>query len=47
MPVPSWAPTLCFYVSFGLVILSGFNYIYRASRSIDVARLQLPPDDHR
>jgi len=28
----------CFYTSFGLVILSGFNYIYRSSRFIEEAR---------
>lgn len=33
--VPSWLPDVCFYTSFVLVILSGFNYIYRASRFID------------
>ena len=30
--------TVCFYVSFALVILSGFNYLYRASRFIEAAR---------
>ncbi len=34
MELPKLAPTACFYVSFGLVILSGFNYIYRSSRFI-------------
>jgi len=36
--LPLWAPPLCFYTSFILVILSGFNYIYRSSRFIEVAR---------
>jgi len=30
--------TVCFYVSFALVILSGFNYLYRACRFIEAAR---------
>jgi len=30
--------TVCFYVSLALVILSGFNYLYRASRFIEAAR---------
>ncbi len=36
--VPLWLPPLCFYTSFALVILSGFNYIYRSSRFIEAAR---------
>jgi cardiolipin synthase len=36
--VPGWIPTICFYTSFGLVILSGFHYIYRSSRFIEAAR---------
>jgi cardiolipin synthase len=36
--LPSWLPTTCFYTSFGLVIASGFNYIYRSSRFIEAAR---------
>jgi len=36
--VPTVAVTVCFYVSFGLVIVSGFNYIYRVSRFVDEAR---------
>ena len=36
--VPLWLPPLCFYTSFILVILSGFNYIYRSSRFIEAAR---------
>jgi cardiolipin synthase len=39
-PLPQLLLTLCFYTSFGLVILSGFNYIYRASRFIEAARLE-------
>lgn len=38
MPVPWWMPEVCFYGSFGLVIVSGFNYIYRVSRFVDEAR---------
>jgi len=30
--------TVCFYVSLALVILSGFNYLYRASKFIEAAR---------
>jgi cardiolipin synthase len=33
--LPSWVPTVCFYASFVLVILSGFGYIYRTSRMIE------------
>ena len=36
--VPLWMPDFCFYVSFILVILSGFNYIYRSSRFIEEIR---------
>jgi cardiolipin synthase len=32
--------TVCFYASFALVILSGFNYIYRASNFIEAARIE-------
>jgi cardiolipin synthase len=37
-PIPWWIPEVCFYGSFGLVIASGFNYIYRVSRFVDEAR---------
>ena len=37
--LPRWFPMICFYTSFVLVIVSGFNYIYRASRLIEAARL--------
>jgi cardiolipin synthase len=37
-PLPSLLLTVCFYVSFGLVILSGFNYLYRASKAIESAK---------
>jgi len=37
--VPWWLPQVCFYGSFGLVIVSAFNYIYRVSRFVDDARL--------
>jgi cardiolipin synthase len=36
--LPGWIPSVCFYLSFGLVILSGFHYIYRSSRFIEAAR---------
>ena len=36
--VPGHVTTACFYASFALVILSGFNYLYRASRFIEAAR---------
>lgn len=36
--LPGWVPGACFYTSFGLVIVSGFNYIYRASRLIESMR---------
>jgi cardiolipin synthase len=36
--VPWWIPESCFYVSFGLVIVSAFNYIYRVSRFVEEAR---------
>ncbi len=32
--VPGWLLSAFFYVSFGFVILSGFNYIYRASKML-------------
>jgi cardiolipin synthase len=38
VPVSPWLLNICFYVSFGLVMLSGFNYIYRSSRFIEEAR---------
>ena len=37
--IPWWIPEVCFYGSFGLVIVSGFNYIYRVSQVVDEARL--------
>jgi cardiolipin synthase (CMP-forming) len=37
--LPPWLPTACFYLSFVLVIVSGFNYIYRASRLIESKRV--------
>jgi cardiolipin synthase len=39
-PLPALIPQACFYISFGLVILSGFNYIYRASRFIEARRTE-------
>jgi len=36
--IPAMIPISCFYLSFFLVILSGFNYIYRVSRFVDEAR---------
>lgn len=38
-PIAWWIPETCFYGSFGLVIASAFNYIYRVSRFVDEARL--------
>lgn len=38
IPVPWWIPESCFYISFGLVIVSAFNYIYRVSRFVEEAR---------
>jgi cardiolipin synthase len=38
--IPWWIPDVCFYGSFALVIVSGFNYIYRVSRFVDEARLE-------
>lgn len=38
-PVAWWIPQACFYGSFGLVIVSAFNYIYRVSRFVEEARL--------
>jgi len=38
-PVPWLIPDVCFYLSFGLVIVSAFSYIYRVSRFVDEARL--------
>ena len=37
-PVPWLIPEVCFYLSFGLVIVSAFSYIYRVSRFVDEAR---------
>jgi cardiolipin synthase len=42
---PSWIPTACFYVSFALVIVSAFNYIYRVSRFVEEARLEREQSD--
>jgi cardiolipin synthase len=36
--LPTWALNACFYTSFGLVLVSGFNYIYRASKLIEAER---------
>jgi len=36
--LPSAIPAICFYLSFALVVVSGFNYIYRASRMIEETR---------
>jgi cardiolipin synthase len=38
--IPWWIPEVCFYGSFALVIVSGFNYIYRVSRFVEEARLE-------
>jgi len=36
--IPDWVPPVCFYTAFILVILSGFNYIYRASYYMEEVR---------
>lgn len=36
--IPWWIPEACFYGSFALVIVSGFNYIYRVSRFVEEER---------
>ncbi len=36
--LPRWIPQVCFYASFGLIIVSSFNYIYRVSRGVEEAR---------
>jgi len=38
IPVPEVVLAVCFYTSFGLVIVSGFNYLYRASKAIEAKR---------
>lgn len=38
VPVPGLTLKVCFYTSFVLVILSGFNYLYRVSHFIEAAR---------
>jgi cardiolipin synthase len=43
--VPGYLMSLVFYLSFVLVILSGFNYIYRASKLIEAAREERERDD--
>jgi cardiolipin synthase len=43
--LPPLLLTVCFYSSFVLVILSGFNYIYRSSRFIEAARVGEDLDD--
>lgn len=40
--IPWLVPQLCFYVSFGLVVTSGFHYIYRSSRMIEEVRSREP-----
>ena len=44
-PIPWWIPEVCFYGSFGLVIASAFNYIYRVSRFVDEGRLAREQED--
>jgi phosphatidylglycerophosphate synthase len=43
-PLPPLLLSGCFYTSFGFVIISGFDYIYRVSRSIEAARLEREDD---
>jgi cardiolipin synthase len=38
LPIPMPVLQACFYVSFLLVIISGFSYIYRSSRAIEEER---------
>lgn len=48
MPVPNIVLQTCFYVSFVMVIASGFSYIYSSSRAIEAerqARVGQPVDD--
>ena len=48
MPVPNIVLQTCFYVSFVMVIASGFSYIYSSSRAIEAerqAQLGQPVDD--
>jgi cardiolipin synthase len=48
MPIPKIVLQTCFYVSFVMVIASGFSYIYSSSRAIEAerqARLGQPVDD--
>ena len=40
IPIPEVVLAVCFYTSFGLVIVSGFNYLYRASKAIEAKRQQ-------
>jgi cardiolipin synthase len=50
-PIRWWIPEVCFYGSFALVIVSGFDYIYRVSRFVEDARLAreqgLPTESER
>jgi len=41
--VPGWLPLACFYSSFVLVIVSGFNYIYRVGRMLEEKRQERQP----
>ena len=41
--VPDWLPPTCFYTSFILVIVSGFNYIYRIGRMLEEKRQDRQP----
>ena len=43
--MPWWIPEACFYISFGLVIVSAFNYIYRVSRFVEEARQEREEGD--
>ncbi|MCP4895479.1 MAG: CDP-alcohol phosphatidyltransferase family protein [bacterium] len=38
--LPGWMLATCFSISFGLVLVSGFNYIYRASKLIEAVRAE-------
>jgi hypothetical protein len=44
MPIPPIVVDGFFYTSFVFVIVSGFNYIYRASRFIEAVRVEETDD---
>ncbi len=38
--IPGWIPHVLFLLSFGLVVISGFHYLYRTGHELDAARKQ-------